>query len=65
MLVELDIRVCFIQYPPEPKPHPNPPRVKIAIGALTGVITGLCLAGPLGAIAGGAIGGFAAWIYLN
>ena len=37
-------------------------KIRVTLGALTGVITGLCLAGPYGAIIGGAIGaGVEAW----
>lgn len=37
-------------------------KIRVTLGALAGVITGLCLAGPYGAIVGGAIGaGVEAW----
>ena len=37
-------------------------KIRVTLGALTGVITGLCLAGPYGALIGGAIGaGVEAW----
>ena len=37
-------------------------RTRVTLGALAGIITGLCLAGPYGAIVGGAIGaGVEAW----
>ena len=36
--------------------------VRVTLGALAGIITGLCLAGPYGAVIGGAIGaGMEAW----
>ena len=31
-------------------------KIRVTLGALAGIITGLCLAGPYGAIVGGAIG---------
>lgn len=47
---------------PDDGHKPNGARVRVALGALTGVIAGLCLAGPLGALVGGAIGaGLAVW----
>ena len=42
--------------------HPVGARVRVALGALTGVITGFCLAGPYGAVVGAAIGaGIETW----
>ena len=42
--------------------HPNGARVRVALGALTGVIAGFCLAGPYGAVVGAAIGaGIETW----
>ena len=42
--------------------HPTGYKIRVTLGALAGVITGLCLAGPYGAIVGGAIGaGVEAW----
>lgn len=36
--------------------HVNGYKIRVTLSALAGVITGLCLAGPYGAIIGGAIG---------
>ena len=42
--------------------HVNGYKIRVTLGALAGIITGLCLAGPYGAIVGGAIGaGVEAW----
>lgn len=53
-----------LQTPPPTPPNGRvpPPKFRIAIGALTGVITGLCLGGPVVGIIGAAIGaGMEAW----
>ena len=49
-----------MQSPPNSKVPPS--KVRVGIGALTGVIVGLCLGGPVIGIIGAAIGaGIEAW----
>ena len=54
------LKFFFLQSPPNSQVPPA--KVRVGIGALTGVIAGLCLGGPVVGIIGAAIGaGIEAW----
>ena len=46
----------------DPPPNPCGSRVRNTLGAMAGIIVGICLAGPYGAVIGGILGtGAEAW----